>query len=181
MWRPERRPYRYPSRRGYRPGLPLGRCVTGWIKPLAVVAGLALAICAVAMLYWKFDIKRRSAAHVIQFTRQDLRNVLSGLALVEEIDKKQLWTVSDTNRTIPGSEIYRKMMGTPDALEVARPTELSVKGRAFRDAWGNEIHARIEPTADKFRIRMWSNGPNQKDESGTGDDVVEVGSIRVQQ
>jgi hypothetical protein len=60
-------------------------------------------------------------------------------------------------------------------------------GKKFPDAWYNEIHFRIEASGVKLTnqnvvpvtIVEWSDGPNGRDEGGSGDDVVNAFNLNI--
>ncbi len=40
------------------------------------------------------------------------------------------------------------------------------------DGWGNEFHYEYDPKRDLTKPRIWSSGPDGKDDGGSGDDIA---------
>lgn len=47
------------------------------------------------------------------------------------------------------------------------------EAQSIIDRWGNPLNFQIEPKGDaeSYLIKIWSNGPNGRDEDGKGDDI----------
>src|SRR6266446_864222 len=115
-----------------------------------VWARLALCITCVAGIlffgwpaYLKYSLRRNAEAHVVGYTRQDLRNVSSGLLMLYEIEKVELPRGHGAEFEISGADLYKMISESKSALEASRPSETSASRGVFCDRWGNEIHGRV--------------------------------------
>ena len=75
------------------------------------------------------------------------------------------------------AEMLKALAGdNPQAIHfIEFPSEVVEGGFAFRDPWG-AIYSFT--TLDDNRIKIWSIGPNGKDENGAGDDISEIVTIQ---
>lgn len=154
------------------------------IKILCWGVGLLTAV-ALAVFSWpyfvKLDTRRRAESHLVQFTRQDIKNVSLGLLLLCELEKKWCGEVRDGETVLTGREIYELMSRSQDALNATHPNDYSLGHKAFCDRWGNEIRGKVSTHAEGLHVTLWSIGPNNFDEGGKGDDIIEEFDLMVQQ
>lgn len=153
--------------------------MAGWIK-LAVGGLLFLAPLWIGLPhYLEFEGRRNAKVHLVEYTRQDLRNVTLGLLTMFELERRQPWNVAEAERAVSGRELFKQLSQSPEALRLARPTDTSKSHTSFCDRWGSEIHARISLRGGQMHVVLWSNGPNLNDELGSGDDIVEVCDLTI--
>ena len=105
------------------------------------------------------------------------------------IGQQQASKISITEATISTIENAIKMKtiandGTypdsDDAIKELTQVSESSRGKELapfleeypRDSWGNDFHYEYDAKRDLTKPRIWSNGPDGKDDGGSGDDIA---------
>jgi hypothetical protein len=106
------------------------------------------------------------------YTHQDLKSLEGGIVVLCGLEKKELVGPEDGETLLTGSQLYERLSESELALSSVSPSEASISQRAFCDAWGNKIHARVLRKGGEMHVVLWSDGPNRRNDSGKGDDIV---------
>jgi hypothetical protein len=153
--------------------------IRGWIKLMLGSSLLVAFLWVGSVLYLRFETRRKAKTHLVEYTRQELRNVLLGLSFRCEVEKKQPWPIVESQRTVTGREIFSALSQSTDAVRLCSANQVSLARNAFCDRWGDEIHAKLNIHGNQMHVTLWSNGPNHVDEQGNGDDITEQCDITV--
>jgi len=145
--------------------------------------------CAVSLLAFAFVVPtwpmwrryqnyRRDKAHNLTFEYEDLKTLHGALIFLIGVEGKTPVPVENSTKLeLTGTQLYGLLSESDDAMALARYSGASRERKAFIDRWGNEIHATLTHPGYKLHIRLWSNGPNGRNEEGVGDDVAFEGEV----
>lgn len=124
---------------------------------LLIVLSIIVAIAAMVM----GNLIGRQQESRISLTRAQIK-------VIEQALKSK---AVDNNGTYPDGE---------NAIKELVETSKDDQGREHapyleeypRDSWGNEFHYEYDPKRDTSKPRVWSGGPDSKDDGGSGDDIA---------
>ncbi len=141
---------------------------------LVVAGGIVVTVSRLP-----FRILSGDSSRAVSNTEQDLRCIGLAILWLCELEKIELAPSARSLVKLDGSELYSSMSRSADAMRLARPSDRSRSQAAFTDSWGNSIHAEVSFRQRGMTVRMWSNGPNEVNELGHGDDIVEIVNVKV--
>jgi len=146
----------------------------------AILVIVAVAV-SVNRTLARIHAQRYGEGHAIGYTRIELAQVGGAIDFLTEIEHIDLAAESKNGVVImSGSELYRALERSTEAFAMMRPESQWVRFKSIRDRWGNEIHAEFVRKGDTETVRLWSDGLNQKNEEGAGDDIVHKFTVKTQ-
>jgi hypothetical protein len=142
---------------------------------LKIIASLAILIAAGfggLTGYLRLKSRKSARSHMVNFTRQDLKNIVGAMTVFYEVDGKRLTNLANEPVIISAHELYRLLSSSDNAFMVLRPNDRSLRKQVFLDEWGREIHTKAVLDGHRQHFMFWSDGLNKKDDGGKSDDIV---------
>lgn len=145
---------------------------------LSVIGGV-FAVCLVGVAgFWLLD-KQRSVfhgeSHGTARTRMDIENLSLAIQIyIQETGKLPDAPSPSAKGALDTKHLYETLFGVTAAkLGIGPPATHWQESKELVDRWGNPLNMAVQSNGEaSFRIRIWSSGPNGKNESGTGDDIT---------
>jgi hypothetical protein len=146
---------------------------------LVVIVALGCVAAAVFYKDYRLVYSATDRGHQAIRAQQDLRLIaeaLSNLAMVKP--KVTDWDPCLTNSS--ASALYTFLSSTNLAVRVLMPREDWNKAKTVIDPWGRSIRTDATMQIQEgsglvvVRFRIWSTGPNGKDEECGGDDIFRL-------
>ncbi len=136
-----------------------------------VCTALAVGV-VVGYHYWHKRVVRLSVkGHLVSRTYSDLMRAKRALVVLTEIEDRAILMADQASREMSGADIYEAISQSRLAIEAADIREREQLQQALCDAWGRQIHARVGSMGARVHVKLWSDGPNQRDDGGQGDDI----------
>ena len=102
--------------------------------------------------------------------QQQQANIDLTQATIMSIENAVKQKASHNNGTYPDGDNAIKELTevSTDARDRERPPYLE---KYPRDQWNNDFHYEYDPKRDLTKPRIWSSGPDGRDDGGSGDDI----------
>lgn len=122
--------------------------------------------------------KKQVAAHTSAQTTSDMKQVRDSL-LLYTADMRRIPWKGDTN--LPAKALFEVLTSQTNKMVYLAENKRWVQAGSLTDPWGNDYHIQVllaEPVTTnvskvlKYRVSMWSNGPNELDDHQKKDDIV---------
>ncbi|MEZ6059055.1 MAG: type II secretion system protein GspG [Planctomycetaceae bacterium] len=141
-----------------RPAFPPSKRRSGFtLLELLIVLGIIVALVAMVLP----NLLGRDKEAKIQTTKITIRNVESAL--------KQKAVHNDSEFPQGGQEVIEELATvSQDSRGRERAPYLD---EVPIDAWGERLFYSYDPGADLIKPKIWSSGPDRKDDNGSNDDV----------
>jgi hypothetical protein len=169
----------------------LGKSESGYRGPSPAIGRTRAAIhellvdlrIAIQGLLGKSESGYRGPSHAIGRTRAAIHELLLDLGLaIQEMGYVPGVLVSSGGQPVDTKRLYA-MLYEDNAAGLPTPVFLSSLSRESKDlldVWGKPFNIVVQSNGPAdFTIRIWSNGPNGKNEAGQGDDVTGRDALRV--
>jgi hypothetical protein len=147
-------------------------------KRLVFVGGMLALIGAGISACWlvsKLRSATYAASHKIARTRMDIQDVaLATRFYVQESGNIPNLLVSNSTATIDTKRLYLALFGEESSkYRIGQPSPHWKNSRELVDRWGNPLNVLVHSNGNlmSYVIRIWSNGPNGKNEDGNADDI----------
>ena len=141
--------------------------------------GGVLAVCLAGVAgFWLLDKKRsvsHGESHGTVRTRMDIQNLSLAIQIyVQETGKLPDALSPSATGALDTKRLYATLFEDKAAkLGIGPPAPHWQESTELVDRWGNALNIVVQSSGEpSFRIRIWSCGPNGKNESGTGDDIA---------
>ncbi len=113
-------------------------------------------------------------AHAIVRTQEDIQNI--SIAIQNYInDRGELPTEIPPEKEfqLDAKRVYRLLFqNTASKYVFGQPAQLWIQAGEITDRWGHPLNFRVQSASSNlFRISIWSNGPNGRNEGGIDDDI----------
>lgn len=143
----------------------------------AILAACLAGIGAGVGGFWLLDRKRSEAhgnSHGSVRTRMDIQSI--GLAVqiyVTETGQLPDALSSDAAAGVDTKRLYANLFSENAAkLKLGPPEQHWRESEDLVDRWGNALSIVVGTNGEaNVGIQIWSNGPNEKNETGSGDDI----------
>jgi hypothetical protein len=147
-------------------------------------------ICAIALIvvgvsawlgYREYRMYLRAKDHALSRMPLFLDQIENAIFSTAVFDQRFPCDLPVLPTNVPAAIMYAGLRPDEDGSYTGRIGGEGKERRTFLDSWLKELHFRIAKTMEKtnispqiitLKVSIWSEGPNEKDEAGRGDDIV---------
>lgn len=146
-------------------------------KQLPVIGAILAVLVAGVGGFWLFDKKQsvsHGESHGSARTRMDIQNLALAIQIyVQETGNLPDALSSGARAEINTKRLYATLFGDNAVmLGIGQPAPHWQESKDLVDRWGHALNIVVRTNGEaSFVIQVWSNGPNGKNEAGTGDDI----------